>query len=210
MTEAVLDWDEDLLKQICKEAIENKSVTPSDLLTMIGNIMGIIGQKFEEGEYFLPELIGASATVKEAIDAIIEPAILASGKERKSQGKVVLGTVEGDVHSIGKDLVAAFLFSSGFEVFNLGVEVPAGEFIKKAEEVKADAIGLSALLSMSIGFQKQVIEEFTKRGVRNKYKIVVGGSPTSHDWADEIGADGWADDAIGAVELFKELIPKKL
>jgi methylmalonyl-CoA mutase cobalamin-binding domain/chain len=100
------------------------------------------------------------------------------------------------------------LFSNGFEVYNLGVEVTADQFISKAEEVRADVIGLSSLLTMSMDFQKQVIEELKNRGLRDKYKVIVGGSPTSDDWAEQIGADGWADDAIEAVELIKRILNK--
>jgi len=103
-------------------------------------------------------------------------------------------------------LVGSFLFSNGFEVYNLGVEVTADQFISKAEEIGADVIGLSSLLTMSMVFQKQVIDELKKRGLRDKYKVIVGGSPTSEDWADQIGADGWADDAIETIPLVKKLL----
>ncbi|MHA1671283.1 MAG: cobalamin B12-binding domain-containing protein, partial [Promethearchaeota archaeon] len=122
---------------------------------------------------------------------------------------VVIGTVESDVHSIGKDLVGSFLFSNGFEVYNLGVEVTADQFISKAEEVGADVIGLSSLITMSMDFQKQVIEELKKRDLREKYKVIVGGAPTTEEWADQIGADAWADDSIEAVNKIKELVNKK-
>jgi len=121
---------------------------------------------------------------------------------------VVIGTVESDVHSIGKDLVGSFLFSNGFEVYNLGVEVTADQFISKAEEVGADVIGLSSLLTMSMDFQKNVIEELKKRGLREKYKVIVGGAPTTEEWADQIGADAWADDGIEAVYKIKEMLNK--
>ena len=122
---------------------------------------------------------------------------------------MVIGTVESDIHSIGKDLVASFLFSNGFEVYNLGVDVPTSKFIEKAEETGAQVIALSSLLTMSIEFQHQVITELKNRGVRNKYKVIVGGAPTSEDWADQIGADGWADDAIETVALVKKLLKIK-
>ena len=120
----------------------------------------------------------------------------------------MLGTVESDVHSIGKDLVGSFLFSNGYEVYNLGVEIPASTFIEKAEEVGAQIIAMSSLLTMSMDFQRELIEELEKRGLREKYKVIVGGSPTSEDWAEQIGADGWADDAIEAVSLVNKILSK--
>ncbi|MHA2324346.1 MAG: cobalamin B12-binding domain-containing protein [Promethearchaeota archaeon] len=132
-----------------------------------------------------------------------------TGEKRESLGRVVLGTVQGDVHSIGKDLVAAFLFSNGFEVFNLGEEVPPAKYVDKAEEIGAQLIGLSSLLTMTMDIQRQVINELENRGLRDKYKVIVGGSPTSVEWAEEIGADGWADDAIEAVEIAKKLLGKE-
>jgi len=206
--EAVNEWDEEGLKEICHLALENNEITPVELLKIIGDIMQYIGKQFEEEEIFLPDLVGAANVVKNTIDDVLDPAIRKSGATKESAGKIVIGTVEGDVHSIGKDLVGSFLFSSGYEVFNLGEEVPAHKFVEKAEEVKADVIGLSSLLTMSMDFQKQVIEELNKRGIRGKYKVLVGGAPTSEEWADQIGADGWADDAIEAVALIKKLLNK--
>ncbi|MFX1548997.1 MAG: cobalamin-dependent protein [Promethearchaeota archaeon] len=204
--EAVIEWDEDGLKDLCRIALEKKEATAVDLLKIIGNVMQFIGKQFEEEEIFLPDLVGSANVVKSTIDDVIDPAIKESGQIKETAGRVVIGTVEGDVHSIGKDLVGSFLFSNGFEVFNLGEEVPASKFVDKAEEVNAQVIGLSALLTMSMDFQREVIEELEKRGLRNKYKVVVGGAPTSEEWADEIGADGWADDAIEAVILVKTLL----
>ena len=205
----VSEWDTEGLIEYCKSILTNKEATASELLKIIGEIMKFIGDQFEQEEIFLPELIGSAETVKAAIDNVLDPAIRASGEKKKSQGKVVIGTVESDVHSIGKDLVGSFLFSNGFEVYNLGVEVTADQFISKAEEVGADVIGLSSLLTMSMDFQKQVIEELKKRGLRKKYKVIVGGAPTSEDWADQIGADAHADDAIEAVEKVKKILANK-
>ncbi|MFX1324667.1 MAG: B12-binding domain-containing protein [Promethearchaeota archaeon] len=207
--DAIVAWDEEGLKDICIAVTETNKAGASKLLKIIGEIMKKIGKLFEEEEIFLPDLIGSANVVKNVIDEILDPAIRSSGKERETLGRVVLGTVQGDVHSIGKDLVAAFLFSNGFEVYNLGEEVPPARYIDKAEEVNAQIIGLSSLLTMTIDIQKQVIEELNARGIREKYKVIIGGSPTSEEWAKEIGADGWADDAIEAVELSKKLINVK-
>ena len=204
--ELVVEWETEGLKEYCQSLLKNNEVTASNLLKIIGDIMKFVGDQFEDEEIFLPVLIGSAETVKVTIDEVLDPAIRATGEEKETMGKVVIGTVESDVHSIGKDLVGSFLFSNGFEVFNLGVEVTADQFISKAEEVGADIIGLSSLLTMSMDFQKQVIEELKKRGLRDKYKVIVGGSPTSEDWAERIGADGWADDATEAVRLIKKLV----
>jgi len=206
MKKAILEWDEDGLKKMCQSAIENKEVSPVKIIKLIGKIMQFVGDRFEREEIFLPDLVGSANTVKAAIDEVLDPAIKIMGEERKTRGKVVLGTVESDVHSIGKDLVGSFLFASGFDIYNLGVDVPAIKFIEKAEEVGAQVIALSSLLTMSMDFQRQVIQELKGRGLRNKYKVIVGGSPTSEEWAEKIGADGWADDAIEAVSLIKKLL----
>lgn len=204
----VEEWDKEGLKEMCKSLIDKGEARPEELLKFIGNIMKFIGDQFENEEIFLPDLIGAADTVKDTIDEVLDPAIRKSGGKKETLGKVVIGTVESDVHSIGKDLVGSFLFANGFEVFNLGVEVTADEFISKAEEVGAQVIGLSSLLTMSMDFQRQVIEELINRGLRDKYIVIVGGAPTSEDWAEQIGADGWADDAIEAVALINNLITK--
>ena len=206
LKELIMDWDEDGLRDICNKSIESNELSPAEMLKLIGDVMRDIGDLFEKEEIFLPDLIGAAEVVKTVIDEVLDPAIRKSGEERVSLGKVVLGTVQGDVHSIGKDLVAAFLFSNGFEVFNIGEEVPPLQYIEKAEEVGAKIIGLSSLLTMSMDIQKQVIEALRNKGLREKYKVIVGGSPTSKEWAEQIGADGWADDAIEAVEIAKKLV----
>ncbi|TFG08075.1 MAG: dimethylamine corrinoid protein 3 [Promethearchaeota archaeon] len=206
MKDYVIEWDEDGLRNLCKNAIENDEASAAELLSMIGDIMRFIGDQFENEEIFLPDLIGSAETVKIVIDEVLDPVIRASGEEKETKGKVVIGTVESDVHSIGKDLVSSFLFSNGFEVYNLGVDVPASRFIEKAEEVGAQIIAMSSLLTMSMDFQRQLIKELKNRGIRDKYRIIVGGSPTSDTWAEEIGADGWADDAIEAVSLVNKIL----
>ncbi len=204
--ELVEEWDEDGLKDLCHSVLDNQEASAEELLEIISNLMKFIGSQFENEDIFLPDLIGAAGVVKVANDEVIDPAIRASGSEKKTLGKIVIGTVESDVHSIGKDLVSSFLFSNGFDVYNLGVEVTADEFITKAEEVGAKIIGMSSLLTMSMDFQRQVIEELKKRGLREKYKVIVGGAPTTEEWSEQIGADGWADDAIETVSLVKKLI----
>ena len=202
----IIEWDQDGLKESCASFLKEGKRTAPELLKIIGDVMKFIGDQFEEEEIFLPDLIGSAETVKTVIDDVLDPAIRATGEEKETAGKVVIGTVESDVHSIGKDLVASFLFSNGFEVYNLGVEVTADQFISKAEEVGAQVIGLSSLLTMSMDFQRQVIEELKKRGLREKYKVIVGGAPTTDEWADQIGANAWADDDIEEVSKIKEML----
>ena len=204
--ELVEEWDEDGLKNLCRSVLDNQEASAEEILDIIGNLMKYIGSQFENEDIFLPDLIGAAGVVKTAIDDVLDPAIRASGSDKKTLGKIVIGTVESDVHSIGKDLVASFLFSNGFDVYNLGVEVTADEFINKAEEIGAKIIGMSSLLTMSMDFQRKVIEELKKRGLREKYRVIVGGAPTTEEWSEQIGADGWADDAIETVNLVKKLI----
>ena len=204
--ELVEEWDEDGLKKLCRSILDNQEASAEEILEILGNLMKFIGSQFENEDIFLPDLIGAAGVVKTVIDDVLDPAIRASGSEKKTLGKIVIGTVESDVHSIGKDLVASFLFSNGFDVYNLGVEVTASKFINKAEEIGAKIIGMSSLLTMSMDFQRQVIEELKKRGLRAKYKVIVGGAPTTEEWSEQIGADGWADDAIETVNLVKKLI----
>ena len=206
LKELIIEWDEEGLKEFCSTFIKSKEVKPSELLKKIGKVMQFIGKQFEDEEIFLPDLIGSANVVKNTIDEVLDPAIRKSGESKETLGKVVIGTVEGDVHSIGKDLVGSFLFSYGFEIYNLGEEVPAASFVDKAEEVGAQIIGLSSLITMSMGFQREVIKELNGRGLRDKYKVIIGGSPTSSEYANEIGADGWADDAIEAVMLVKKLL----
>ena len=206
LSKSILNYDENTLKELCQSTIENETLTPIELVNIIGDVMSMLGKKFEKEEIMLPELIVAANIVKDTIDEIIDPAIKASGEKRESKGKVVIGTVESDVHSIGKDLVASFLFSNGYEVFDLGVDVQVDTFIEKGEEVQADGIGMRSLVTLSMDFQKQVIEELEKRGLRDKYKVIVGGAPTSRSWAEQIGADVHADDSLEAVIKLNKLL----
>ena len=165
-----------------------------------------VGDSFACGQAFLPELVMAGEAMKAAI-AVLEPAMKAAGTERQILGKVVLATVEGDIHEIGKSLVGTMLTSSGFEVYDLGVDVSTTDILAKAEEVGADIVGLSALLTTTMVKQKEVIDEITKRGM--KVKVMVGGAPVTREWVHKIEADGYSEDAIGAVNVAKELMGEK-
>jgi corrinoid protein of di/trimethylamine methyltransferase len=167
--------------------------------------MNVVGDKFSQGEYFLPHLIIAAGGMQQAME-ILEPELRARQQEVKAVGKVVIGTVHGDIHEIGKSLVGTMLSASGFQVYDLGVDVPAEAFVEKVRETGANLVGLSALLTTTMVVQKEIIEALTAAGVREQVKVIVGGAPVTRSWAAEVGADGYAEDAIEAVQLAIQLV----
>ncbi len=166
--------------------------------------MNEVGDKFACGEFFLPELVVAAEGMQQAM-GLLEPHLLASG-EKIEAGRVVLGTVKGDIHAIGKSLVGTMLTANGFKVYDLGVDVPREKFLEAVVDNQADILGLSALLTTTMLEQRMVIEALEKAGLRGKVKVMVGGAPVSQSWAQEIGADGYAEDAMGAVQLARRLL----
>jgi len=177
-------------------AIVNQGLVPG---------MDIVGEKFQVGEYFLPHLIIAANGMQQAM-AMLEPELKARQQAVQATGTVVIGSVAGDIHEIGKSLVATMLSASGFQVYDLGVDVPTEDFITKVRETGADLLGLSALLTTTMIVQRQVIEALREAGIREQVKVIIGGAPVSQEWADTIGADGYAEDAVGAVELARRLV----
>jgi len=167
--------------------------------------MKTIGQMFEKMEIFLPELIGA-AKAFEAAMAVLEPEIVRRESGRSKTGILVLGTVKGDIHKIGKDIFALLMKTRGFEVHDLGEDVSVSTFVEMAEKHRADIIGLSALLNTTMPGQQDVIELLKEKGVRDKYVVMVGGAPVTSEWANEIGADACAETAEDGVRLALELI----
>jgi trimethylamine corrinoid protein len=159
-----------------------------------------LGEAFDRMDIFLPQLVMAADAMKAGM-AVLEEAMKAAGREMEKKGVVVLGTVEGDIHDIGKTVVGAMLQANGYEVHDLGVEVPATRFIQAAQEVGADVIAMSALLSTTMLFQRDVIELLRNKGIRDEFFAIVGGAPVTQSWADEIGADGYARDAVEAVKV---------
>lgn len=167
--------------------------------------MRIVGEKYSTGEYFLPNLIVSASGMKQAM-AILVPELKARRQHLTSSGTVVIGTVRGDIHEIGKSLVATMLEANGFEVHDLGVDVPTDAFVARVKEAGANLVGLSALLTTTMHGQKDVIDALTKAGLRAQVKVMVGGAPVTRKWADDIGADGWAQDAVAAVDLATRLV----
>jgi len=203
MAQSILDGEEDVAAELAQKALD-AGIDPLAAITE-GYMPGVseVGDSFACGQAFLPELVMAGEAMKAAI-AVLEPAMKEAGTERKMLGKVVLATVEGDIHEIGKSLVGTMLTSSGFDVYDLGVDVSTADILAKAEEVDADIVGLSALLTTTMVKQKEVIDEITKRGM--KVKVMVGGAPVTKEWVHKIEADGYSEDAIGAVNVAKELM----
>lgn len=203
----IIAGDKDKLLQAVEDALR-EGVTPSDIIEKgMSPGMKEVGERFARYEIYLPEMLMAAEAWEYAMK-FLEPKLLEAGTERKKVGRVVLGTVKGDVHSIGKTIVGAMLKMSGFEVFDLGVDVAASAFVTKAEEVEANIIAASALMSTTIPQQKSIIEHLEARGVRNKYCVLVGGGSTNQEWADSIGADGYGRTAGDATALALKAVSK--
>ena len=163
-----------------------------------------VGARFERSEYYIPDMLIASQAMKNAM-AVLDPVLARSGVE--PLGSVVMGTVKGDLHDIGKNLVASLLEGNGFQVLDLGMDVSAERFVTAIKANKVDIAAMSALLSTSMLYMKEVIDALEREGLRNRVKIIVGGAPVTQAFAEEIGADGYSDNANGAVILAKQLVP---
>ena len=208
LNNALIAGDKSGLEQGVGDALK-EGVTPSDIIEKgMSPGMKEVGERFARYEIYLPEMMMAAEAWEGAMQ-ILEPKLLESGSELKKAGRVVIGTVKGDIHSIGKNIVGALLKMSGFEVFDLGVDVNASAFVIKAEEVGADIIAVSALMSTTIPQQKSIIEHLEARGVRGKYCVLVGGGSTSQEWADNIGADGYGRTAGDATTLALKAVAQK-
>ena len=204
LAQAVIDGEPEDAEELAQQALD-QGLDPLDCINK-GLSPGIdrVGELFASGEYYLPDLIIGGDAMKAAL-SILEPA-LSGGQERKVLGQVVLGTVEGDLHEIGKTLVGTMLTANGFLVTDIGVDKTAAEFVEAVKESGATLVGASALLTTTMLHQKEVIEALKESGLRDQVKVLVGGAPITESWAEEIGADGYADDAIGAVAVAKKLV----
>src|SRR5271157_3254280 len=205
MAQSIIDGDSDAAVALAEQSVSS-GLDPLQAISE-GFVVGVnkVGESFAAGQAFLPELVMAGEAMKAAV-ATLEPEMKKRGAERKMLGKVVLATVEGDIHEIGKTLVGTMLSSSGFEVFDLGVDASPDKIIGKALEVNADIIGMSALLTTTMVKQREVIETLEKEGLRGRFKVMVGGAPVTRDWFKSIKADGYSEDAVGAVRVAKQLM----
>ena len=202
---SIIAADKAKAKELAKSAIA-AGMDPLEVIDE-GFSVGIakVGDLFGRGELFLPELILSAEAMKVATDIL--SASLPQGA--KKRGKVVIGTAQGDIHDIGKSMVVSFLQANGFEVYDIGRDVETQKFIDKAQEVDADIIGMSALLTTTMSGQKTLIEELKKAGLRNRFKVMVGGAPATQRWADRIGADAYGVDAADAAEKAMKLLAGK-
>jgi corrinoid protein of di/trimethylamine methyltransferase len=202
---AIVNGDEEAAAKWAKEAIA-AGLDAYELVTKYGGeAMAIVNQKYEKKEYFVPEVLCAANALNVAVD-ILTPYMKVD--KTTVPATVVLGVVEGDIHDIGKNLVKIMLSAAGFNVIDLGKDVPLQKFLEKAKEVKADVVGMSALMSTTMPGMKKVISLFQEAGVRNKVKVIVGGGPVTEEWALSIGADARPHDASAAVGVVKQLVEK--
>lgn len=191
-----------LIEQALEEGMDPKMILKEGLMSG----MSIIGGKFKREEVFVPDVMMAARAMNVGL-SILEPKLVEAGNE--PIGRVVIGTVQGDLHDIGKDLTAMLLKGAGFEIYDMGVDVSAEAFLEKAEEVNADIIGLSALLSTTMLQMKEVIDLLKEKNLRDKYIVMIGGAPITNEFAEEIGADYYTPDAASAAEAAKKAVESK-
>lgn len=208
MKQSIIDGDVDAAEELARRALE-EGIDPLEAVNL-GYLPGMqqVGVDFGAKILYLPDVVIAAEAMKKAT-AILEPEMQRRGSERTVAGRVVLGTVKGDIHEIGKSLVGTLLSANGFEVYDLGVDVPFAKFAEKAREVNADIVGVSALLTTTMTGQQSVIEALDDLGLRPQVKVMVGGAPVTREWAEKIGADGYSGDALAAVVLAKSLMASK-
>lgn len=207
MAQSIIDGDAEVAEKLARQAIE-MGLDPLEAINQ-GFVVGVnhVGSEFSCGNAFLPELVMAGEAMKAAV-AALEPEMARRGTARSVLGKVVLATIQGDIHDIGKTLVGTMLSAAGFQVYDLGVDVPVTKLLEKAREVDADIVGVSALLTTTMVRQRDVVEALDDLGMRPRVKVMVGGAPVTGEWVKEIGADGYSEDAIGAVQVARQLVGK--
>jgi corrinoid protein of di/trimethylamine methyltransferase len=205
LRQAVIDGDAPTAEALARRVLDT-GVAPLAAIDA-GLVPGLsfVGEEFAKGELFLPDMMLAARAMQKAM-AILEPELKAQSAQRHVVGRIVIGTVKGDIHEIGKNLVGMMLETSGFEVHDLGVDVAPERFVEAAKEHDADIIGVSALLTTTMAGQRTVVDQLVAAGLRERVKVIVGGAPASESWAHEIGADGYSEDAIGAVALARRLL----
>jgi len=205
MAQSIIDGESEEAEKLALQAVK-MGIDPLDAINK-GFVVGVdhVGTLFSSGEVFLPELVMAGEAMKTAVN-VLEPEMSKRGTEREKLGTIVLGTIEGDIHDIGKSLVGTMLSAAGFKVFDLGVDVPVMTLVERARAENADIIGVSSLLTTTMVRQRDVVKALEDIGLRSSIKVMVGGAPVTRDWVEEIGADCYSEDAVGAVAVAKELL----
>ena len=205
LADAVIAGDEEIAVENASAALKIQMDPLEAVEGGLSKGMDVIGAQFETGEAFLPELLMAASAFKAAME-ILKPELEAQNKATAKLGTVLLGTVRGDLHNIGKNIVATVLETNGFEVIDLGIDNSPLTFIEEAEKAKVDVIGLSCLMTTTMPAQREVIETLVEMNLREKYKVIVGGGPVTQEWAEQIGADGYGESAVQAANMVKELM----
>ena len=205
LKDAVIEGDANKARESSKEVL-SAGLDPLKAVDMgLAKGMEVVGERFEHEEAYLPELLMAGEAFKAAME-VLNPEIRKQKKEMAKVGTVLLATVKGDMHSIGKNIVATVLETNGFHVVDFGVDKGALQIIEEAEKANVDVIGLSALMTTTMPAQKEVIDALAELNLRDKYRVIVGGGAVTPEWADEIGADGYGKDAVEAVGLLAKLL----
>lgn len=199
----VKDGEDTTIASLTQQALD-EGLKPLDIITHLSSALHGIGERFSESEIFLSDMMLSAEAFNNAM-VVLKPN-LSKSDLTYTLGRIVIGTVEGDLHDLGKNLVTVLLQSAGFEVIDLGIDVPTRKFVQTAQEVNADIIAMSALMLSTLPSQKDVITLLQNMNIRNKFKIIVGGGPVTQEWAEEIGADGYAKDASQAVAIVKSLM----
>jgi len=205
LKELIIDLgDVDEVKRIVKDEI-GSGKEPTKIIDQVTEALTEVGKRYDRGEYFLSELMMAGIIASE-VSKILEPLLAESKKKATSKGKVIIGTVKGDIHDIGKNIVIMMLQATGYDVIDLGIDVPVEKFTETVRKEKAKVLGMSALLTSTMYEMGKVIEGLKKEGLRNDVKVILGGRPITKDFADEIGADGYAKDSVRAIKVVDSLI----
>ncbi len=207
LVEAVHNGQEQEATAMAEKAIQ-AGVGPGEIIEALTSVMREVGEQFGRMEIFLPEMMYA-ARAMQAVMKVLDPALQKAGVSTEKRGRVVIGAVEGDMHEIGKNIVITLLQAHSFEVHDLGSNVNALDFARKAEEVKADIIGLSALMTTTMPGQKEVIEILKAKGIRDKYHVTIGGAPVTQEWVKECGADSWGENGKVAIETLERVMAEK-
>ena len=207
LVKAVMDGDEEEATAAAEHGVQ-AGVPIDTVIDGLTKGMREIGEQFARMDIFLPEMMMSAQAMKAAM-VVLDPEIQKAGAVTETKGTIVIGTVEGDMHEIGKDVVITLLQVQGFEVYDLGINVNALDFVNKAEEVNADIIGASSLMTTTMPNQKDIIEILKEKGIRDKYHVILGGAPVTQEWVDQVGADSWGENAGKAVEVLERVMEER-